>query len=201
MVESGLSSVTMVQRNPTMVIPMQVFSKLHGSRYNAETDVNPSDQADWGLPAPILGAVSSTMFGGWRKQNPEMYDRLEGRGFKTQIPDMMKVLDRAGGHYLDVGGSQMIIDGKIHVKNGATSSFTPNGLQFDDGTTIDADLIVFATGFRTNTRDEMAKIVGEETGEQLEDNGGFDQHAEIRGGWKPQGRKSSPVAPTVPCSC
>ncbi len=48
----------------------------------------------------------------------------------------------------DVGASQMIIDGKIKLKNDAQiSRFTEKGLAFEDGSTLDADVVVFATGW------------------------------------------------------
>ena len=47
----------------------------------------------------------------------------------------------------DVGASQLIIDGKIKLKNDAQiARFTPTGLEFEDGSTLDADVVVFATG-------------------------------------------------------
>lgn len=50
-------------------------------------------------------------------------------------------------HILDVGGSQLIIDRKIKLKSdGPIKKFTPTGLLFEDGSTLDADVVVFATG-------------------------------------------------------
>lgn len=47
----------------------------------------------------------------------------------------------------DVGASQLIIDGKIKLKNDSPiAGFTPKGLAFEDGSTLDADVVVFATG-------------------------------------------------------
>ena len=47
----------------------------------------------------------------------------------------------------DVGASQLIIDGKIKLKNDAQiARFTQTGLEFEDGSTLDADVVVFATG-------------------------------------------------------
>ena len=49
---------------------------------------------------------------------------------------------------LDVGGSQYIIDGKIKLKNDSQiQGFTTNGLKFEDGSELEADVIVFCTGF------------------------------------------------------
>lgn len=48
----------------------------------------------------------------------------------------------------DTGASKSIIDGDIKIKSGSTiESFTENGLRFADGTELQADVIVFATGY------------------------------------------------------
>ena len=42
----------------------------------------------------------------------------------------------------------MIADGKIRVKNGSQlKGFTQTGLEFADGSTLDADVFLFATGY------------------------------------------------------
>jgi Flavin-binding monooxygenase-like len=47
----------------------------------------------------------------------------------------------------DVGTSQHIIDGHIKVKSGTSiSEFTERGLKFADGSELEADVVVFATG-------------------------------------------------------
>jgi NAD(P)H-nitrite reductase large subunit len=41
----------------------------------------------------------------------------------------------------------MIIDGKIKLKNDSLiKEFTPNGLKFEDGSEVAADVVLFATG-------------------------------------------------------
>ncbi len=111
----------------------------------------------------------------------------------------------------DVGASQMIIDGKIKLKNDAQiSRFTKKGLEFDDGSTLDADAVVFATGWvmfilsfflfymvtimgswftaRTHSlgesRDPMRKILGPEAGARLKPIWGLDAEGEIQGAWR-----------------
>ncbi|PPQ75988.1 hypothetical protein CVT24_006553 [Panaeolus cyanescens] len=47
----------------------------------------------------------------------------------------------------DTGASQLIIDGKIKLKSTSEiSSFSPTGIIFEDGSTLEADVVVFATG-------------------------------------------------------
>jgi hypothetical protein len=46
-----------------------------------------------------------------------------------------------------VGSSQLIADGKVKLKNDSQIvQFTRTGLKFEDGSTFDADVILFATG-------------------------------------------------------
>ena len=55
---------------------------------------------------------------------------------------------RGGGYYLDVGASQLVIDGKIKLKNDSRiKRYTKTGFEFEDGSTFDADVILFATGY------------------------------------------------------
>ena len=49
--------------------------------------------------------------------------------------------------YLDTGGSKLIGEGKIKVKSDSPlQCFTETGLKFEDGSELQADLVVFATG-------------------------------------------------------
>jgi hypothetical protein len=59
-----------------------------------------------------------------------------------------------------------------------------------DGSTIEADLIVFCTGFNGNMRTRVARMVGPEIADQLDDYFCFDAEGEVRGNWKPIGRKN-----------
>lgn len=49
---------------------------------------------------------------------------------------------------LDMGTSQVIVDGHIKIKSGsAISEFTEHGLKFADGSELEADVVIFGTGF------------------------------------------------------
>ena len=65
------------------------------------------------------------------------------------------------------------------------SSFTPAGLKFANDSTIEADIIVFCTGFEHDVRKEATKLVGQEIGERLEDYWELDDEGELRGAYKP----------------
>ena len=70
----------------------------------------------------------------------------------------------------------------------ALTGFTATGLQFSDGSTLDADVVVFCTGFSHDIRKEAIKIVGADVGEKLDDYWALDDEGELRGVYKPHGR-------------
>lgn len=48
---------------------------------------------------------------------------------------------------IDVGSSQLIIDGKVKLKSGVPiQEFVEDGIKFEDGTFVPADVVVVATG-------------------------------------------------------
>jgi hypothetical protein len=107
------------------------------------------------------------------ERSRELLEGLRKRGFKTTLGEddsgfLLMAWNKGGGYYLgwsiyiidwsesaltgmhalDVGASQMIIDGEIKLKSdGPIKKFTPTGLLFEDGSTLDADVVLFATGY------------------------------------------------------
>jgi UPF0271 protein len=53
----------------------------------------------------------------------------------------MKYLRRGSGYYIDIGASQLIIDGKIKLANGQVERLTENSVILDNGTELAADVI------------------------------------------------------------
>ena len=141
-------------------------------------------------------------------RNPAKYNDLQRSGFRVGLDgDLWKILcGRQGGHYIDVGTSQKIADGlvswpapcwlrpsltgaQIKVKNGSAVGFTPTGLKFADGTSLDGDVVIFCTGFANDVRQQAIDFVGPQIGQFLEDYFYNDEEGEILGAGKPQGRK------------
>jgi hypothetical protein len=82
------------------------------------------------------------------------------------------------------------LERQIKVKgNAALDGFTSSGLRFNDGSSLDADVIIFCTGFQHNMRHEVARIVGPKIGNQLDDFWGIDDEGELRGAFKKMDRK------------
>ncbi|KAL8949249.1 MAG: hypothetical protein Q9222_004623 [Ikaeria aurantiellina] len=98
-----------------------------------------------------------------------------------------KYLHRGGGYYIDVGASQLIADKKIKIKQGQEiERVNAHSLTFTDGSELEADEIVFATGYQ-NMRETARKIFGNELADRVNDVWGFDEEGEIRTMWRRTG--------------
>ena len=129
------------------------------------------------------------------KASPERFDALEKAGFKVdRFGDIYSnIFIRFGGHYVDIGCSARIAKGEIKVKTEPVERLTEDGLLFEDGKEVGADLIVLCTGFDKVFRNDAARIVGRDVAEQMDEFWGTDAEGEIRGHAKPAGRKLDPV--------
>ena len=59
-----------------------------------------------------------------------------------------------------MGTSQLIIDGKIKIKNDSQiERFTKTGLKFDNGSELEADVVMYATGCATLLHDTASRHV------------------------------------------
>ncbi|KAK6002766.1 hypothetical protein QM012_001516 [Aureobasidium pullulans] len=193
MVDSNMSEITMVQRSTTHVISTKVFYPLIDPLYNPETDVGLSDRLMLTPPYAVGRLVTIAGATALQAQDPHHYSYLHQSGFSFhQNPDLLAdPIERFGGHVLDHGSVASVFkSGKLKVKSGILpTSFTKTGLCFQDGSQVDADVVVLATGFRCNLRESVTSILGSATASHLDDFFGLDSEGEIRGLAKPIGRK------------
>ena len=186
--------VTMIQRSSTYVMSSKAgLDVLLGGVY--EEDGPPVEDADllfMSIPNPLLKRMHVDATAEIAKRDQALLEGLAKAGFKLDNgPDdagfFMKYFQRGGGYYIDVGASQLIADGKIHVKQGQEiSSVNPHSVTFTDGVELPADEIVFATGYQ-NMRGTARKIFGDELAERVKDVWGFDDEGELRTMWRRTG--------------
>jgi hypothetical protein len=98
------------------------------------------------------------------------------------------ILLRGGGYYIDVGTSKKIASGEIKVKSRVViKQFVEIGLEFEGGEVLDADVVVFATGYQRDPRIQAATIVGEEVTKSMRLGRGLDEDGEIQRNMMPVG--------------
>ena len=92
-----------------------------------------------------------------RERDEDFYDRLEAAGFDLDWGEdgsglFMKYLRRGSGYYIDVGASELVANGDIKLVNGQVARLTEDAVVMEDGTTLPADVVVYATGYKLDER-------------------------------------------------
>ncbi|KAF3407675.1 putative indole-3-pyruvate monooxygenase YUCCA3 [Talaromyces pinophilus] len=187
--------VTMIQRSSTLVVSSNAVIGVYVKGLFDEDGPATAD-ADLfiqSFPAEVFKGIQIQVTDLVAKQvDAKLHEELEKVGFKVDYgPDaggiFMKYYQRGGGYYIDVGASQLIIDGKIKIKQGQEiTQILPNGIEFADGSTLEADEIVFATGYQ-NMRTEARNIFGDAVADRLGSVWGYDEEGEFRSIWRPSG--------------
>ena len=202
--ENG-ADVTMLQRSSTHIAKSSTLMDLAlGGLYSREAVAAgvTTDTADLifaSLPYKILHTLQKPVYDEMAQRDAEMYKGLEKAGFMLDFGEdgsglFVKYLRRGSGYYIDVGASQLIIDGKIKLKSGVNvTGINENSISLDDGTELPADLIVCATGYGS-MNGWAAKIISQEVADKVGKCWGLGSdtkkdpgpwQGELRNMWKP----------------
>jgi putative flavoprotein involved in K+ transport len=156
--EAGVD-VTMVQRSSTHIVKSDSLMELAiGDLYSeravaAGMTTWKADMTFASIPYKILHEFQIPVYNAIRQRDAEFYERLERRGFMLDFGDddsglFMKYLRRGSGYYIDVGASELVADGKIKLKSGVdVAELKKHSVLLSDGTELEADLVVYATGY------------------------------------------------------
>jgi hypothetical protein len=81
------------------------------------------------------------------------------------------LIERGGGHYVDVGGTKIIAEGKVAVRGLVEPvGYTESGLRLSDDSVLDVDAVLWCTGFADkNIRATAKNILGAEPSHIPED--------------------------------
>ncbi|GAA4670942.1 NAD(P)-binding domain-containing protein [Gordonia humi] len=157
LVENGIDT-TMVQRSSTHVVKSASLMKIAlGGLYSEEAvasgmTTKKADMTFASLPYKIMHQFQIPLYDEIREQDKDYYDRLEKAGFLLDFGDddsglFMKYLRRGSGYYIDVGACELVADGTIKLAHGGVDHITADSVVLDDGTELEADVIVYATGY------------------------------------------------------
>ena len=183
------AEVTLVQRSATTVVT--VGPDAAGKVYSIYREGNPTEVTDLiniATPYPVLRHSYQLLTRELADTDRQLLDGLKSVGFKLDHGEdntgfQMKYLRRGGGYYLDVGCSQLLIDGKVRlIQFSDIASFTAAGVQLADGTALDADAVVFATGYFG--QQELVRLFGDAIAEQVGPIWGYDDEGELRNMWR-----------------
>ncbi|KAH7124884.1 dimethylaniline monooxygenase (N-oxide forming) [Dactylonectria estremocensis] len=186
--------VTMVQRSTTCVVSSSALVNiaLGGLYHENGPPVEDADVYFHSLPSDVLKATQVKVTELQAEHDKETIKGLEKAGFAldkgpSNAGLLMKYFQRGGGYYIDVGASKLIIDGKVKIKQGQElEEVLENGLKFADGSVLEADEIIFATGYQ-NMRTQAREIFGDKVADRVGDIWGYDEEGEFRTIWRRTG--------------
>jgi putative flavoprotein involved in K+ transport len=199
------ADVTMVQRTSTHISRSDTLMEIGlGALYSEQALANgiTTDTADMifaSIPYKILHEFQIPAYQEIARRDAEFYEQLGAAGFMLDWGDdgsglFMKYLRRGSGYYIDVGASQLIIDGKVKLKSGAgVDHLTEHSVVLTDGTELPADLVVYATGYGS-MNGWAAKLIAQEVADKVGKCWGLGSNTtkdpgpwegELRNMWKP----------------
>lgn len=155
--ENGVD-VTMVQRSTTHIVKSDTLMDVGlGPLYSEQAVANgvttaKADLIFASVPYKILHEFQIPLYQQMKERDAAFYQGLEKAGFMLDWGDdgsglFMKYLRRGSGYYIDIGASQLIIDGEIKLKRGQVKEIKDHSVLLEDGTELPADVIVYATGY------------------------------------------------------
>jgi cation diffusion facilitator CzcD-associated flavoprotein CzcO len=181
---SSGAEVTLVQRSPTLITNIEPSAQLAYEAYNEGT-LEDNDLIATSMPLP-LARQSHVMITERSKQlDKPLLDALERIGFRLDYGEgntgwQFKYLTRGGGYYFNVGCSEMVARGDIRLIQFADiAGFAADGVQMKEGKTIQADLIVLATGYMPQEH-LVRKLFGEAITSRVGPIWGFGDGQELR---------------------
>ncbi|MGJ0184136.1 flavin-containing monooxygenase [Corynebacterium glyciniphilum] len=184
--------VTMVQRSSTQVAGSQnMIDVLFEGLYGEGMDVRHGDLLAGSLPLPVMFQLHrDAAFAEIQRRDADMIEGLKASGYNFNPIGVQELFHRrGGGYYIDVGAAQAIIDGRIRMKSGVeVADFGPHEVTFTDGSTMDADAVILATGYG-NVRSVIGDLFGEEVRGKVTDIWGVGEDDEMRGVWRPTGQE------------
>ncbi|KAI9573940.1 FAD/NAD(P)-binding domain-containing protein [Boletus coccyginus] len=180
--------VTMVQRGATYIMSVKEgVPRALALYWEGRVPTDFADRVNASYPIQVANLLQKRVTKDIAGADRELLDGLRRVGFKLTLGEddtgfFQLAFSKAGGYYFDVGASQLIIDGKIKLKSdGPVKKFTPTGLLFEDGSTLDADVVIFATGYGDTRNACVDLIKNADLHDKIPPIWGYDDEGELNG--------------------
>ncbi|MFL6840583.1 MAG: flavin-containing monooxygenase [Bradyrhizobium sp.] len=181
---SSGAEVTLVQRSPTLVVSIEPSAQLVYAPYNEGT-LEDNDLIATSMPLKLARKSHAMVTEKSKAFDKDLLEGLKRVGFKLDFGEdntgwQFKYLTRGGGYYFNVGCSDLIVKGEIALQQFAdVESFTADGARMKNGETIQAELIVLATGYKRQ-EELVRKLFGEDVVKRVGTIWGFGDEQELR---------------------
>lgn len=181
--------VSIIQRSSTHIVSLSEAQKVY-AHYFEGPPIEDNDLLAVSLPYPTLVKSYQKSTRSMLENDKELLTGLKASGFRLNDGGddatgfQMSYLRRGGGYCFNVGCSDLIISGEIGlIQFSNIDTFVPNGIKMKDGSVIEADLLVTATGYK-NQQDTTRFFLGDEIADRIGKVWGFDEGGELRNMWR-----------------
>jgi putative flavoprotein involved in K+ transport len=152
---SNGAKVTLVQRSSTLIVSVEPSAQLPYALYDEGPSLEDCDLITASIPLSVAKRSHILLTQQAKKLDKDLLDGLERKGFRLDFGEdgtgwQFKYLTRGGGYYFNVGCSDLIVKGEIALAQFSDiEAFVADGARMRTGETIPADLIVLATGYKS----------------------------------------------------
>ena len=188
------SSVTVVSLEPSSVRPYELYRQNDGVRPIADTDLMAAS-----VPYPLLARLHQSLSRQMMEDDKELLAGLRNVGFLLDNGEddtgyFLKLLRHQAGYYLNIGASDLIIEGRIKLKAGVDiSALKSKQIIFSDGASLAADIIVLATGYKP-LQEWVRAMFGDEVANRVGPIWGIGEDGELRAMYARTGQEGFYVA-------
>lgn len=188
--------VSMLQRSSTTVVSLEPSGARVFSLYTSGEDVRPLEDIDLmsaGIPYSLLVRLQGPMSHRMAEDDAELLDGLRAAGFALDNGEddtgfYVKLLRYFGGYYLNVGASDLIIDGEISLRQGVgIERFDGADVVFTDGTRSRPDVVVFCSGYLP-PQEGVRALFGDDVADRVGPIWGLGEDGELRAMWSRTGQ-------------
>jgi putative flavoprotein involved in K+ transport len=188
------SSVTVVSLEPSSVRPYELYRQNDGVRPITDTDLMAAS-----VPYPLLARLHQPLSRQMMEDDKELLAGLRKIGFLLDNGEddtgyFLKLLRYQAGYYLNIGASDLLIEGKIKLKPGVDIvALNPKQVIFSDGTSMAVDIIVLATGYKP-LQEWVRAVFGDDVADRVGPIWGIGEDGELRAMYARTGQEGFYVA-------
>jgi cation diffusion facilitator CzcD-associated flavoprotein CzcO len=180
----------LIQRSPVTVVSAEQAVRAYAAFRTNEgvLAIEDTDLMVASIPYDLLRRVHGPLSRMMADGDAELLRSLSQVGFLLDNGEddtgfFMKLVRYLGGYYLNVGASDLIIEGKIGLRSGvAIRQLEAHSVELSDGAVIDADMIVLGTGYRP-LQEAVSAMFGPEMAERVGPIWGVGPDGELQNMW------------------
>lgn len=188
------ANVKMIQRGSITVSSVEAANLSHALYYDEGLPIEDCDLIATSNSYPLAIRAARMLTERQQDMDKTLLSGLAARGFKLDVGEdgtgyLMKVRRQHAGYYLNIGASNLVVEGKIGLLQYADiERFVPEGALMKDGRLEKADLLVTATGYQSPL-EVVRQLLGSQIADKIGPIWGIAADGELNNMYRPTPQK------------